>query len=91
MALRPHEAHALKFLLSHLGIGVLGGALVGGLLLHFDSYGLWTMIRSSGNTILATFMLFFGLFITFGGVGMAIGVMGLGDHRDRDPDDPYDR
>lgn len=90
MALFPHERHAIRFLLTHLAIGLLGGAFVGGALLYSDSYGLRGLIATSAEPWLAVFMLFFGLFITFGAVGMAVGVMKLGDHKDRDPDDPYD-
>lgn len=87
MPLKPHERHAIGFLLRHLVVGVAGGVLVGTLLLYHDSYGLWSMMRNSGHAVLSVFLLFFGLFITFGSVGMAIGVMGLGDFRDRDPKD----
>lgn len=75
----------ILFLLRHLAIGLAGGALVGALLLWHDSYGLWTMIRHSSDQILSIFLLFFGLFVTFGSVGLAVGVMGLGNYRDRDP------
>lgn len=85
MPLKPHERHAIGFLLRHLAVGLGGGALVGTLLLYHDSYGLWSMMKHSGHTVLSVFLLFFGLFITFGSVGMAVGVMGLGDYRDRDP------
>lgn len=90
MALFAHERHAIRFLLAHLGIGLLGGAFVGAALLYSDSYGLRGLIMNSAQPWLAVFMLFFGLFITFGAVGMGVGVMTLGDHRDRDPDDPHD-
>lgn len=75
-------AHALAFLLGHLGIGLSGAILFGGLLLWTDMGGLGQLVFRSSTPALAIFLLFFGLFVTFGGIAMAIGVMGLGEERD---------
>jgi hypothetical protein len=82
MPLQRHQKHALGFLLRHLAVGTVGGFVFGGLLLYFDVGNLWTMMRNSRDTGLWMFLLFFGLFITFGGIAMAWGVMGLGQERD---------
>lgn len=79
MPLQPHEKHVLGFLLQHLLYGTIGGFLFGVLLLWQDVGGLHTLTMNSDNTVLYVVMLFFGLFITFGSVGMAIGVMSLGE------------
>jgi len=69
----PHR-HAIAFLLRHLAFGSLGGFLFGGLFLGFDVAGLRTMIFASPDRELLLLMLFFGLFVTFGSIGMAVGV-----------------
>lgn len=79
------ERRAVAFLLKHLLAGVTGGFLFGGLVLWYDVAGLATIIFASPIKVLAIGMLFFGLFITFGSIGMAVGVMGLGEERDSDP------
>ena len=77
-----HHKPALAFLLRHLIVGTIAGFVLGGLLLWQDVAGLGTMIRQSPDGWLFAVMLFFGLFITFGSVAMAVGVMGLGKERD---------
>ena len=72
----------LIFLLQHLAYGTLGGVIFGLLILVFDIAGLWTMIAASPDRLLALILLFFGLFITFGSIGMAVGIMQLGEDRD---------
>jgi hypothetical protein len=83
--MQPVERRAVGFLFKHLAAGAVGGFLFGALVLWFDVAGLATMIEASSHRVLALFMLFFGLFITFGSLGMAVGVMGLGEERDSDP------
>jgi hypothetical protein len=81
MALKPHERHVLDFLLKHLLYGTFGGFLFGGLILATDLGGIRTLIWSSNDTVLFLVLLFFGLFITFGSVGMGIGIMSLGEDK----------
>lgn len=83
--LRPFERKAIYFLLTHLGFGVAGAVLVGGALLWFDMYGLWTLIRNYDQPVVALILLFGGLIVTFGSVGMGIGIMLEGDHSDKEP------
>ena len=72
----------LVFLLQHLAYGTVGGVVFGLLILVFDIAGLWTMIAQSPDRELSLALLFFGLFVTFGSIGMAVGVMQLGEERD---------
>jgi len=71
-----------RFVIRHALFGCFGGALVGGLLLAADLGGLRGLIAASEVPVLATFLLFFGLFITFGGVAVAIAFMQIGPWRD---------
>jgi hypothetical protein len=80
--MQAHHRQAILFLLTHCAYGVLGGFVFGGLLLGFDVAGLWTLIRHSEDRIVYLLLLFFGLFVTFGSIGMAVGVMQLGEERD---------
>ena len=61
MPLKPHEKHALGFLLHHLLLGTVGGFLFGVLLLWQDVGNLRTLAMNSDNTVLYIGMLFFGL------------------------------
>jgi hypothetical protein len=79
------ESSLVPFLLRHLVSGTIGAAVFGGLLLAFDIAGLKSMIFASPERDLVLFMLFFGLWITFGSIAMAAGVMGLGRDGERTP------
>jgi len=82
MAVHTTEKHFIAFLLRHLAFGSVGAFVLGGLLLWFDVAGLGTLIFRSPDRNLFLVMLFFGLWITFGSIGMAVGVMQLGEERD---------
>ncbi len=81
-AVEKEHRRFLVFLLKHLTYGTVGGVVFGVLLLAFDIAGLWTMIADSPDRALSLALLFFGLFITFGSIGMAVGIMQLGEERD---------
>ena len=78
----PHSRRFVGFLLTHCLYGVVGGIVLGGMLLWQDVNGLGSMIFSSPDRYLFLALLFFGLFVTFGSIGMAVGVMQLGEERD---------
>jgi uncharacterized membrane protein YbhN (UPF0104 family) len=79
MPLHHSERAALVFLLRHLLVGAAAGTAFGLLLLWQDWGGLYTLIRTAETAWLWFAMLFFALILTFGGVGMGIGVMSLGE------------
>jgi hypothetical protein len=83
--MQPYYRGPLLFMLKHLVAGACGGVLLGALVLWYDIAGIATMAAASSDEFLIYAMLFFGLFITFGSIGMAVGVMGLGEERDSDP------
>lgn len=72
----------LGFLCRHAVYGTVSGIVFGVLLLWLDIAGLATLISASADGALFAVMLFFGLFVTFGSIGIAIGVMELGEERD---------
>lgn len=76
---------AIDFLLKHLMYGTIGGMTLGILILAFDFAGLATMIFASPEKYLFLAILFFGLWITFGSIAMAVGIMNLGEEQDSDP------
>ena len=80
--LQPHERHFIGFLLRHLVYGVTGGFVFGAALLAQDFANLRTLVFASEEPFLALFLLFFGLFVTFGSIGMGVGIMTI-PHRDR--------
>jgi len=76
------EKHAFKFLMTHLFYGSVVGFMIGWMILRFDFRGIGTMIERSPEGWLWTLLLFFGLFVTFGSLGMGVGIMSLGEERD---------
>ena len=80
--MHPHHRRFVIFLLRHCLFGCLGGVVLGALVLWQDLHGIGTMIFASPDRGLFLALLFFGLFVTFGSIGMAVGVMQLGEERD---------
>lgn len=83
--MRPYHRGPILFLLKHLLAGTIGGIVLGVLVLWLDLAGIASMAAASPDGTLVYIMLFFGLFITFGSVGMGVGVMSLGEECDSDP------
>lgn len=75
-----HEA--FTFLGRNLAYGLAAGFALGFSILYFDFNNIGTMIWQSPDAWLWIFLLFFGLFITFGGLAMATAVFSLGEERD---------
>lgn len=73
-----NERTIITFLLRHLALGAAGGFTFGALLLALDIAGLRTLAFASPDRWLILALLFFGLFVTFGSVGMGVGIMSLG-------------
>lgn len=83
MALNRKEHEALKFLAVHLVYG-LAGALTFGIAVLVTNLGnLRTLAMTSSQPWMVLTLFFFGLCITFGSVGMGVGIMSLA----RDEDD----
>lgn len=80
MTLLHHEQAAIVFLARHLAVGMLGALVFGGLVVALDIGHLRTLAGQSSDGLAALGLLFFGLMLTFGGLGMAIGVMSLARH-----------
>lgn len=78
MGLLNHERAAITFLARHLLVGTVGAVLFGTLILVFDIAHLRTLAFESRDGLLTLGLFFFGLFITFGSVAMAIGIMSQG-------------
>ena len=76
--LTPQDRTALRFVARHLATGLGAGALFGIAILVSDLAGLRSLAFSSEAPWLVVFMLFFGLFITFGSVSLAANLMLLG-------------
>ncbi|MDP2698875.1 hypothetical protein [Thalassospira sp.] len=74
----------VKFMLGHMLYGGFGAVVFGVLVLYFDIASLRTLLSTSPDAPLLVFMLFFGLFVTFGSIAIGIGVMNLGSFSDND-------
>ncbi|WP_417812772.1 hypothetical protein [Thalassospira alkalitolerans] len=80
-----HEARSIvKFMIEHTAYGGFGALVFGALVLFFDIGGIYSLAMSSRDAPMFIFLLFFGLFITFGGISLAMGVMRLGSFSDDD-------
>jgi hypothetical protein len=77
--MKPYEKAAVFFLLQHLAAGAAGAVVLGIGILLFDIANLGTLVTTSEHWPMATFLLFFGLMTTFGGVAMCVGVMSIGE------------
>ena len=77
----------LLFLFKHMMAGILGGFFLGTLLLYFDVSKLLTMISTTTDGWLVVVMLYTGLGITFGSIGMGWGIFSLAQERDDPPKD----
>ncbi|WP_227010457.1 hypothetical protein [Pelagibius marinus] len=73
--LSPNDKIALRFVVRHLTMGLGAGALFGLAILASDLAGLRSLAFNSEAPWLVVFLLFFGLFITFGGVSLAANLM----------------
>lgn len=83
----PHKP-VIRFLLTQLLYGSLGAAVFCWAILHFDTGGLASMIRRSNEPFLWQLLLYFGNWVTFGGVAMAVAIMRLGEETDDHPGTP---
>lgn len=81
---QPHRP-VIRFLLTHLLYGSLGAAVFCAGILYFDTGGIGSLIARSSEPWLWQALLFFGNWITFGSVAMAIAIMRLGEETDDDP------
>jgi len=82
MAIPAPQRDLLVYLAKHLVCGTAGAAVLGALLLWFDFAKLATLIFASPDKLMFLMMLFFGLFLTFGSIAVALGVMQLGEEHD---------
>lgn len=82
MPLMHFERRALRFMARHLIVGAIAAALFTGLLLFFDLFGLWGLIKTTGSPVVAVVMLFGGCLVTFGSLAMGAAVMMLGEEDD---------
>jgi hypothetical protein len=76
--MKPFEKEAVFFLLNHLFSGMAGAIVLGAGLLLCDVANLRTLMLASENGLVACFLLFASLMITFGSVAMGIGIMSIG-------------
>lgn len=83
MRLNSKEKEALLFLGTHLIYGLAAGLTFGVAVLATNLGNLRTLAFESNHTALVLTLFFFGLFVTFGSVGMGVGVMSLA-HDDQD-------
>lgn len=73
--LSQNDKTALRFVARHLAMGLAAGALFGAVILAADFAGLRRLAFSSEAPWLVIFLLFFGLFVTFGSVSLAANLM----------------
>ncbi|MBL4839736.1 MULTISPECIES: hypothetical protein [Thalassospira] len=79
------EARSIvKFMIEHTAYGGFGALVFGALVLFFDIGGIYSLAMASRDAPIFIMLLFFGLFITFGGISLGIGIMNLGGFSDND-------
>lgn len=84
-SLAAREARSIvKFMIEHTAYGGFGALVFGALVLFFDIGGIYSLATASRDAPIFIFLLFFGLFVTFGGISLGIGIMTLGGFSDDD-------
>ena len=79
------EARSIvKFMIEHTAYGGFGALVFGALVLFFEICGIYSLAMASRDAPMFILLLFFGLFITFGGISLGIGIMNLGGFSDND-------
>lgn len=81
MALLPHERTMIFFLLKHMLLGSFGGCLFAGMVLVLDVAHLRTLITHSDSPVTFLILLFSGMVIVFGSVGMGFAIFSLGEDK----------
>jgi len=82
--MQQFEKSFVKFLLKHLIGGASGGIVLGTGLLVLDIASLRTLVGQSEDGLIAVFLLFFGLVMTFGSVAVGVGIMTMNGFIERD-------
>lgn len=90
MSEKPFEA--FKFLGMHLACGLAAALVFGTAVLYLDIGHIRTMALEAHSGAMIFSMMYFGLFVSFGSIAMAVGIMGLGNFSEenrylRDEDD----
>ncbi|MGE5475612.1 MAG: hypothetical protein ACM3Q1_03085 [Bacteroidales bacterium] len=86
MALNTKEREALHFLGVHLVYGLAAALTFGLAVLGTNLGNLRTLALESSHPITVLVLFFFGLFVTFGSVGMGVGIMSLASDEDSEDD-----
>jgi hypothetical protein len=84
VALNTKEREALRFLGTHLVCGLAAGLTFGGAVLLINLGNLRTLALESAHPATVLVLFFFGLLVTFGSVGMGVGIMSLASDDDSD-------
>lgn len=84
MPLNSKEREALRFLGVHLVYGLAAAFTFGIAVLSINLGNLRTLIFESSHPFIVTAMFFVALCITFGSVGMGVGIMSLASDDESD-------
>lgn len=88
----PEPFDAFKFLGMHLACGLAAALVFGTAVLYLDIGHIRTMALEAHSGGMIFSLMYFGLFVSFGSIAMAVGIMGLGNFSEenrylRDDDD----
>jgi len=78
------DKQALKFFGAHLCYGAAAAITFGVAVLVINLSNIRVLALNSAHPALVLGLMFFGLFVTFGSISMAVGVMGLARDEERD-------
>jgi len=84
LPLNNKEWDALKFLGAHLCYGAAAAITFGSAVLAINLSNIRVLAMDSAHPFLVIGLMYFGLFITFGSISMAVGVMSLAGDDERD-------
>lgn len=86
MALNKKEREMLRFLGAHLVYGLAAALTFGVAVLMTNLGNLRTLALESSHPATVLVLFFFGLCVTFGSVGMGVGIMSMANDDDSDRD-----
>lgn len=84
LPLNAKERKMLRFVAMHSLCGLAAGLTFGLAVLYTNLGNLRTLALESTSPIMVLGLFFFGLFVTFGSVGMGVGIMALARDEERE-------
>lgn len=71
----PNDRRLMRFLVSHMVVGLMAGVVTAGLMIAFDVASLRSLLGATRDGVLAVFMFVFAMAFLFASTAMGVGIM----------------